>query len=690
MVNRAVRIRSEMKTGHQAPANIRNSDLVLLVISMILGLTATLRGFGTGAITIQSILFLSAAVIAAIRPLIRLIGGERRNTVIAVIFGAHLIATLFFFPPEDIINSRPVLSLDHALHYQQVVRAKEVFRESYRLHTYDPYFMAGYPGGTVFDIDSKGVELWCSLPGLLDTAMSYKFFILTGYLLLVFTIYAGSRRLGFDFEESVLSTLVLLAFWHWGRPYVGEFRFAGMFSFLTVSHLSVYIAGLFRSFLREERIRKFWIIGPLAFLIHPTAVILLPVPFLALFFMERRVVPAGEKHRKWALRLLARLVAWCLLVIAVNAVWLVPFFRYLDIKIPSETFFQIDAVKGLLEIFVKPGNLPALLLVALSITGLVHLIRSGRSKEMAAPAAGSLFMLIIAAFGIYIPIFDQMEPGRFLVPALIFMAPLSGAGLALLFRGAKDVITSRSIYRAVRTAVLIVLLVSSPVFALLASRAYYRHTLSTTFTPEVEKLIGALVEHTGPSGRLMMEDGPAWNFGDSFLSAMIPQFTGVEQIGGPYPWAFIRHNFTNFHMCRAMGKSLPDMGPDMFWRYIHLYNIRWILTSTPDCREYIDGILDRDPVWRSRHFSLWEVEQAGRSLEERGISIRSSYGRIEVTLSRDEGGNLPRRVLLPYHWDGGLHVESPAVLSREQHMDDPVPFIILEPNGESDILIEFR
>lgn len=679
-----------MRTGNQAAADIQKSDLVLLVISLVLGVTATLRSFGTGALTIEAILFLSAAVIFAIRPLSRLMGGARGRVVIAVIFGAHLIATLFFFPPEDIINSRPVLSLDHSLHYQQVVRAKEVFWDSYRLHTYDPYFMAGYPGGTIFDIDSKGVELWCSLTGFVDTARSYKFFILAGHLLLVFTIYAGSRRLGFEYEESIMSTLVLLAFWHWGRPYAGEFRFAGMFSFMTVSHLSIYITGLFRSFLAEEKVKRFWVFGPLAFLIHPTAAILLPVPFLALFLIERRAVPAGDKHRKWELRLIARLVAWCLLVLAVNAVWLVPFFRYLHIKVPSETFFQVEGIVGLLGILVRPGNLPALLLVALSLAGLGHLIRSGRSKVLAVPAAGSLFLLIITAFGIYIPIFNQMEPGRFLVPALIFMAPLSGTGLVWILKGAKRVITSRSVYKAAKTAVLIGLLISSPVSGFLASRHWYLHTLSTTVPPEVEELVVALKNHTEPSGRLMIEDGPAWNFGDSFFAAMIPQFTGVEQIGGPYPWTFIRHNFTNFHMCRAMGRSLEDMGPEMLWRYIRLYNIRWILTSTPACREYIDGILESDMIWSSRHFALWEVVPGGRSLEERGISITSSYGRIEVKLSAEEGGELPGRVLLPYHWDRGLHVEPPAIMSKEQRMDDPVHFIVLEPNGVSDILIEFR
>ena len=175
--------------------HLRIIDRILLGASLILGITATLRYFGTGEISFQSVVCLAAAVLFALRPLTILVnGGEspgnHRRMILAVIFGAHLVATLFFFPPEDIANSRPVISLDHALHYQQVVRAKEVFEDSYRLHTYDPYFMAGYPGGTVFDIDSKGVELWCAFTGFIGTPRAYKIFILVGYLLLPFTIYA--------------------------------------------------------------------------------------------------------------------------------------------------------------------------------------------------------------------------------------------------------------------------------------------------------------------------------------------------------------------------------------------------------------------------------------------------------------------------------------------------------------------
>ena len=587
-------------------------------------------------------------------------------------------------------SSRPVITLDHALHYQQAVRATEVFGDSHRLYAYDPYFMSGYPGGTVFDIDSKGVELWCVLMRPAGTARAYKIFILTGYLLLPLTVYAGSRRLGFGFNESVLSLLVLLAFWHWGRPCVGEFRFAGMFSYLTVSHLSVYIIGLFRSFLRGRRALPLWIAGPMAFFVHPTAAVLLPVPFLALFLYERRQVKAGEIHRRWEIRALAGLFSWCLLVIAVNSVWLVPLFRYLDIKVASETFFQIEGLAGIFRLLFRPGNAPAILLAALAVTGTVHLLRRGRTGDAAAPLAGSLFLLAVSAFGIYMPILDQMEPGRFLAPAFIFMSPLAGTGLMIVLRSAGRFVLSKRLARPALVAVLISLVVTLPVFALMSSRAWYRHTLSTTMTTEVREMIAELTALTDPSGRIMVEDGPAWNYGDSFVPAIIPMFTGVEQVGGPYPWAFIRHNFTNFHMCSAMGKTLPEMGVAELRRYMMLYNIRWVLTSTEGCREFFRASAGFDLLWSSRHFSLWGVEPDGGSPEERGITITASYDCIRIMLEPGAEGKLPERVLLPYHWDPGLHVAPPAMISKEFQMEDPVPFIILEPNGQNDMAIKFR
>ncbi len=676
---------------------LSRADLALLAASLVCGTAAALRTWGAAALTFPAAGLLAAAAAFAIRPLLRLFGGgpleSRRRAILAVLFGAHFVATLFFFPPEDVLNRRPVLTLDHSLHFYQAERAKEIFWSTGRLHTYDPYFMAGHPGGTIFDIDSKGVELWCALLRFLETAVAFKLFVLLGHLLLVFTVYAGCRRLGYRFEESIFAVLLLLAFWHWGRPYAGHFRFAGMFSYLIVCHLSLYLAGLMRSFLDEEPVKRFYVLGPLACFIHPTAAILLPVPFVALFVAARARVPAGPMRRAWYRRVAARLALWCLLVLAANAVWLVPLIRYIDIKTTSDAFFQIGGIGALARELGKSGNLPALALLALAVAGAAILVRGRRLAEASAPAASAAFLLVMCSFGIYIPVFDQMEPGRFLVPAFVFAAPLAGAGAAAAAGALGKAARSAGAASAARAGALALLVIASPALSLVSSRAFYRHTVSTTLAPAATGLVEELSRRIDRSGRLMIEDGPAWAYGDVFLPALLPLSTRVEQIGGPYPFTFIRHSFATFRTCEAFGKPLWETDPSRLHDYLSLYNVRWVLAATPDCTARLDA-LGLSRAWSSGPFTLWETDAgapfAGASFaSEPGVDVRSSYGRLDVTIEAG-GAPPPLRVLLKYHWDRGLRVAPPARISPMMRLDDPVPFILLEPGGESEIRIYYE
>ena len=701
---------------------LRKADLILLAAAAAAGIAATMRSLGTEGISPAALALVLAAILLLIVPAARLFsagGPSERNAaaILSVLFGCHLVGTLFFFPPEDLANGRPVLTLDHAVHYYQMERSREVTKHSFRLHTYDPMFMAGFPAGTLQDIDSKGGEAWCSILRFTDTARCFKAFIIGGYLLLVFTVYAGCRRLGYSFEESIFACMVLLAFWHWGRPYAGDFRYAGMFAYLFAVHLSLYVIGLFRSFLEGLPVRRFYLLGPLLFLIHPSAVVLLPASFLALFFVMRRRVPAGPEHRLWERRIFTRMALWCALVVIVNAVWLAPFHRYLDIKIPSQSFFQINGMAGLVKVLVKPGNLPALALIALAAAGAVVLFRRRRFAEALAPLAGSLYLFFLAGFGVYLPVVDQMEPGRFLVPAILFLAPLAGPGFALLLKVPGSLWRGRRHAAAARTAMAVALLACAPLFGMIESREYYRHTVSTTFTPEVARLIEALQERLGRPGRLMIEDGPAWAYGDVHLPSIIPLYTGVEQIGGPYAYVFIKHKFAAFTNDETMGMTLRETDPERMLEYIELYAVRWILTATKESTEWFDAFPYAKTVWSEGAFTLREISPyftSGRmymdlsepgifprpALNELGgesdalagerIAVRAAYDSITVAIRPGEGGEVPGRILLRYHWDRGLRVDPPARISPIMQLDDPVPFILLEPGGSTDIRIRFE
>jgi len=240
-------------------------DYWLLGVALLLGASSTLRRFGVEMVTVPASAMLAAAAMMALRPLIRLFGSAaametRSKAVIGVIFGAHLVATLYFFTPEDILNSRPVLSLDHALHFYQAERAKEVFTASHRFEMYDPFFMAGHPGGMIFDLDSKGVELWCALLRFVDTrartssiSFSSTFFFRSRSMPVVAGCVSGVRNP--PMRCSFCSCTGI------GEPYASHFRFAGMFSYVLACHLSFYCAGLFRSFLDGGRAWRFFVLG---------------------------------------------------------------------------------------------------------------------------------------------------------------------------------------------------------------------------------------------------------------------------------------------------------------------------------------------------------------------------------------------------------------------------------------------
>jgi hypothetical protein len=64
--------------------------------------------------------------------------------------------------------------------------------------------------------------------------------------------------------------------------------------------------------------------------------------------------------------------------------------------------------------------------------------------------------------------------------------------------------------------------------------------------------------------------------------------------------------------------------------------------------------------------------------------VSASFDRIQV----DTGEEWDSFVLL-FHWDKGLKVRPPARISPVYVLDDPVPFIRVEPNGATQVLIEY-
>jgi hypothetical protein len=698
-----------MEKANDSPAFLRKQDLSVLLVGTLLLVASVLDPDGTriplrlqGGLVALGVLCVGWAVWNAFTRAKRTRGeiGEEfftegffekhKKALLVLLFAVHLMATLFFFSPADIVNERPVVTLDHAFHYYQARRANEVFFETARLHAYDPHFMAGFPSA-LFDLDVKALEAFCApFPdGQVGRAM--KFFILGCYLSMVFTVYIGCRCLRLTEREAILSVAVLLVYWHWGRPYASHFRYAGMFDFICVSHFSILAAGLFRRFLWGKGAIWWLILGPVAYFIHPTAVVILAVPYVCLIFFA---------HREITLKKTLLFVLWCAVVVLINSIWIIPLLEYAYAKTGTKAFFQTAGAADLAHILFRPGCLPAIALIALAVPGAWRLGTGGRRPEAVTLSCTFVFLLFVTAFGVFLPGVKHLEPGRFFLTALFFSAPLAGAGVASLFDACGRYAKRAPWLRVVGGVGFLILVLSPIVLSCLSARTGYRHRVSTTIPSKVQELVEAVQQHTNRAGRLMIEDGPAALYGDVHLPGLLPLYTGVEQIGGPYPFTFLEHHFATFQQDWTMGKPLAEISAREFWAYADLYNIRWVLAASAGVKDFvvrlatdttstprgwlIGGAPPVSKVWESDRYVLWRVNRPPTFTGGEADRVSASFDRIEIDLAGDR-----REFLLRYHWDKGLKVRPPATITPIRLLEDPVPFMLVEPNGATSILIEY-
>lgn len=634
-----------------------------MTIASLASLSSRLGLAGTAALIAVATLCLLPVVRRLLRGKI-LAEASKRNVLLFLLL-VHTLALCLFFPPDEFCNDRPVVTLDHSIHYYQVVRTRTVLWKYATVHSYDPFFMAGYPAGALFDIDMKGAELFCAILYPLSAARAMKLYIVLCYLTLLITLYRGSRLLGFSYPESILGVMLVMCFWHAGRPYAGAFRFAGMFGFIFVTHLSFYVTGLFRRFVRGGPMAWFFIVGPLSFLVHPTAVVIMPVAFIAILLVE---------IRRLTLRTALLFLLWCLIVVAVNAIWLGPLLRYLDIKTPTQVFFQLSGIGEAVGKILQTSGLPALVMVLLAGAGAIILVRSRRWHALLPTGFAALFLLLIASYGCHVICIDQMEPGRFLYSFLIFLTPLAGVGLHGAMRLLR--LLPGGMPERARSAVLGLLLLSPLWLGFVESRMFYRHRLSTRLPADAMSLVARVSQRTDRPGRFMVEDGFASHYGNVHLPGMLPLLSGREQIGGPYPYTFVPHHYTTFQLNKTFGKPLVDTEPDEFYERLEQYNIRWILTASREARTYCESVPSVHLAASAGHYALWSVEGEFGPVFNGDANVVAEQNRIVVTFE-----HAPVKAVLKYHWDRGLRVAPPAVIRPVHRCGDPVPFIELDPGG---------
>jgi hypothetical protein len=215
--------------------------------------------------------------------------------------------------------------------------------------------------------------------------------------------------------------------------------------------------------------------------------------------------------------------------------------------------------------------------------------------------------------------------------------------------------------------------------AMLDAKAYYHHTLSVDLPPRIEQVRARIAASVHPGARLMIEEGSATAWDGTFLPALLPAQTGVEQIGGPFPHTPLVHHRISFDGVSCLGTRFEDWDRAALAERLRFLRVRWIATSTPAAGEFVAGIPGVHGQWRIGPCAFWELD-AMDALDEMG----ATYDAIRVAAT---AGDPPR--VIPYHWVEGLHALDGNEIVPVLRYDDPVPYICIWRVRLSPVVIRY-
>jgi hypothetical protein len=203
--------------------------------------------------------------------------------------------------------------------------------------------------------------------------------------------------------------------------------------------------------------------------------------------------------------------------------------------------------------------------------------------------------------------------------------------------------------------------------------------LSSRPTPRLRWLVERVKRHVAPGDRLLYEEGGMFRPGipDLFrggrYSGLLPYFTGVEVLGGPFLHLNVTSNFTQFGEGRLFGEE--NWGRDHFVRYAKLYRPAAIVCWSPHARAFCGAnpdliqALEDDGV-----MLLGRVKGFAGDAIVGMAEVEAEPGRLRVSGATP---GVDGTVVLRYHSVPCLRTR-PQVQWDSVYLErDPVPFIRL-------------
>jgi hypothetical protein len=640
---------------------------------------------------------------------------------LVVVLGVHSVQAIRLFPSlKSIVDpATPVLVVDHAIHEYHGALGARFVREGGTSWGYDPYFMAGYPETPVWDSSSNLSILFDLIGGSGGGYRTYKVGLLAISILLLVAVAGGAWAVGLGVAEVAVATaFAWFVFWT-GFP--NSLWRAGLFAFTLATCGVGLLLGLCSRFDRLPS-RAGWlamtIVGTSLFFVHVTT------PILAIGGLVAFLLAVARRHGwRWHLAILGAAV----LAVLVNLFWLVPLWRFREIRTESGLFMMADTRWFLYEYL--SGNAvecrSALVLLVLGVAGLAGWWRRGLRGASAAFAGSIVVLILLTGFGSFWEPTKNLEPLRFRV-AFQFLLAVPAASAVVQISGA----LARWVGGGRRGAVAAVLawLAILGGWGGVERMFFYGSWLLITdhrplvvgIKPEMSMMVDWMSKNTDLSGRILFEDQlrllENTDPESVHWTPLLPILLGKDSrmfIGGLYQTAFIRHHeMAAFGDFRLGDRPIDEWSAAEVERYCDTYNIGWVVCWSPLSRFWFDrfpmasrlttlprysspylppsdnphewnAMIQRTGIDTARRYMLegegrYAIYRINRPrtyfLKGKGRIVAVEPNRIELADVEPEAG----AVVVSLHWLDTWQTDPPLTVRPEPNKPDPVDFVRIE------------
>jgi hypothetical protein len=608
-------------------------------------------------------------------------------SILILIFLLSFYSITIFLKPEDIFSNSPIYTDDYSMHLSHCVSTKRFLLSQGKCWGYDPFFLAGYPSGTLVDADNKGWEMLFFILSPLSEGFAFKFYLILFLLVYPFLLYGAARNFNLTKGTSLIASVFSICFFL--LSIAMDFVSYGMLSYVFMCYFSIYLFSLFYKLFENfswKRYLPLTLLSALTILMHILSPVHLFVPILILYICNFKKL-SPSRH---ALMLLMPVI-----ILMLNSFWLIPIAQFFNEKTarPDNYNFalQINNFSEPINVYVKQRisilyrRIPELnntfievILLLFGVCGLYTWWKEKKLKLFLSFSGGVLFTFIVAYYGSHTAFFPQLQPQRFTLPMNLFLMIPASVGILLIchhiFKGRSLITTS---FIVALTFALLAGPVMKPLKIIYRDRLY---RLSCEFPKPIQDLLNWLEKNTTQEGRILIEDSEFdtdHQYYGAHLPALFPEYVKREYLCGPRPMYPIKQSYASFTSGLLFEKKIGDYSREELKHQFNLYNVKWIVCWSEESKEYFNHFPEY--LMKLQEIDKFTVYQVNREpsffLKGKGL-VKSDYNRIELSQVVPQDSE----VIINYHWMEFFKTNPARKLERVFIGDDPVGFIrIVDP-----------